>query len=196
VRGGAGGEILSCSQSFSTCPADQLAEALVSCRGHGGWQEEEGTYLLWKARQVADQQGSGAVAVPRGPGGEEGAAILDFAVHGLKRDLFPDLMDFMGVVGGWAPVKAVPKPGDDAVAARDGFPAVVPSTPRAAGLEGCLSYHVEAGTRSGPCGVVLGRFAPLRLVHDEERGTVFEVVSSSSRHTTVFRWSVCCHVDM
>jgi hypothetical protein len=49
---------------------------------------------------VADQQGSGAVAVV-GVGGEEGEegeakkALLDFAVHRLKGDLFPDLMDYM-----------------------------------------------------------------------------------------------------
>jgi hypothetical protein len=46
---------------------------------------------------VADQQGSGAVAVPRGgPEGEMKEALLDFAVHGLKGDLFPDLMEYMG----------------------------------------------------------------------------------------------------
>jgi hypothetical protein len=55
--------------------------------------------LLWKARQVADQQGSGAVAV-RGVGEEEKGeeakeALLDFAVNALKGDLFPDLMDYM-----------------------------------------------------------------------------------------------------
>jgi hypothetical protein len=58
------------------------------------WQEAERAYLLWKARQVADQQGSGAVAV-RGRGGQE-EALVDFAVHGLKRDLFPDLMEYIG----------------------------------------------------------------------------------------------------
>jgi hypothetical protein len=60
----------------------------------GGWQEAERAYLLWKARQVADQQGSGAVAVPRGQ--EEGRALVDWVVHALKGDLFPDLMEFMG----------------------------------------------------------------------------------------------------
>jgi hypothetical protein len=47
---------------------------------------------------VADQQGSGAVAVrgeSRGQEGEERRALLDFALHGLKGDLFPDLMDMM-----------------------------------------------------------------------------------------------------
>jgi hypothetical protein len=51
--------------------------------------------LLWKARQVADQQGSGAVAVPRGREGETGEALLDYALHSLKGDLFPELMDMM-----------------------------------------------------------------------------------------------------
>jgi hypothetical protein len=63
------------------------------------WQEAERAYLLWKARQVIDQQGSGAVAVPRGRGGLEvkkTTALLDFAVHQLKGDVFPDLMEMMG----------------------------------------------------------------------------------------------------
>jgi hypothetical protein len=45
---------------------------------------------------VADQQGSGAVAVQGWQRGDEGKALLDFAVHGLKADLFPDLMEYMG----------------------------------------------------------------------------------------------------
>jgi hypothetical protein len=45
---------------------------------------------------VADQQGSGAVAVRGGQQGEKGRAVGDFAVHGLKGDLFPALMDYMG----------------------------------------------------------------------------------------------------
>jgi hypothetical protein len=63
------------------------------------WQEAERAFLLWKARQVADQQGGGAVAVPRGRGGLEvkkTRALVDFVVHGLKGDLFPDLMEYMG----------------------------------------------------------------------------------------------------
>jgi hypothetical protein len=63
------------------------------------WQEAERAYLLWKARQVADQQGSGAVAVvgeEEGKEGEERMALVDFAVKGLKGDLFPDLMKLMG----------------------------------------------------------------------------------------------------
>jgi hypothetical protein len=63
------------------------------------WQEAERAYLLWKARQVADQQGSGAVAVEGGHEGKEGEerkALVDFAVKGLKGDLFPDLMEYMG----------------------------------------------------------------------------------------------------
>jgi hypothetical protein len=62
-------------------------------------QEAERAYQLWKARQVADQQGSGAVAVVGGEEGEEGEArqaLLDFAVHGLKGDLFPEMMELMG----------------------------------------------------------------------------------------------------
>jgi hypothetical protein len=39
-----------------------------------GWQEAERAYLLWKARQVADQQGSGAVVVGGDGQGEEGEA--------------------------------------------------------------------------------------------------------------------------
>jgi hypothetical protein len=64
------------------------------CLGRGGWQEWERAYQLWKARQVADQQGSGAVTVE---GEEEQAkkALLDYAVHELKGDLFPDLMEYM-----------------------------------------------------------------------------------------------------
>jgi hypothetical protein len=45
---------------------------------------------------VADQRGSGAVAVPQEREGEEGKALLQYAVHELKGDLFPDLMEFMG----------------------------------------------------------------------------------------------------
>jgi hypothetical protein len=48
---------------------------------------------------VADQQGSGAVAVEGEEEGKEGEgkeALVDFAVHGLKGDLFPDLMEYMG----------------------------------------------------------------------------------------------------
>jgi hypothetical protein len=62
-------------------------------------QEAERAYQLWKARQVADQQGSGAVAVVAGQEGEEGEkgkALVDWVVHGLKGDLFPVLTEFMG----------------------------------------------------------------------------------------------------
>jgi hypothetical protein len=92
VRGGAGGELL-------TSPVFYL---LISSRGvgcYGDRQEAERAYLLWKARQVADQQGSGAVAVVREEDGEEGEAkeaLVDFALHRLKGDLFPDLMEYMG----------------------------------------------------------------------------------------------------
>jgi hypothetical protein len=70
---------------------------VASCRWCG-WQEAERAYLLFKARQVADQQGSGAVAVPRGRGGLEvkkTRALVDFVVKSLKGDLFPDLMEYM-----------------------------------------------------------------------------------------------------
>jgi hypothetical protein len=48
---------------------------------------------------VADEQGSGAVAVEgeqEGKEAEEGRALVDFAVHRLKGDLFSDLMEYMG----------------------------------------------------------------------------------------------------
>jgi hypothetical protein len=44
---------------------------------------------------VADQQGSGAVAVEVGHEGEAGEALLDYALHHLKGDLFSDLMHMM-----------------------------------------------------------------------------------------------------
>jgi hypothetical protein len=75
-----------------------LRRGALSC---AWWQEAERAYLLWRARQVADQQGSGAVAVEggeegeAGEAGEAGRALLHFAVHGLKKDLFPGLMEFM-----------------------------------------------------------------------------------------------------
>jgi hypothetical protein len=62
--------------------------------GPGLWQEAERAYLLWKARQVADQQRSGAVAVEGKEGGAR-KAVFDFVVHDLKGDLFPELVDFM-----------------------------------------------------------------------------------------------------
>jgi hypothetical protein len=72
---------------------------LVCCAGRGGWQEAERAYQLWKARQVAEQQGSGVVVVQGGRGSFEmkkkTRALLDFAVHHLKGDLFPDLMEYM-----------------------------------------------------------------------------------------------------
>jgi hypothetical protein len=45
---------------------------------------------------VADQQGSGAGAVGGEQDGEERKALLDYAVHRLKGDLFPSLMEMMG----------------------------------------------------------------------------------------------------
>jgi hypothetical protein len=71
----------------------------VRCYCWARWQEAERAYLLWKARQVADQQGGGAVAVPRGRGSLEvkkTRALVDFVVHRMKGDLFPDLMEMTG----------------------------------------------------------------------------------------------------
>jgi hypothetical protein len=60
--------------------------------------------LLWKARQVADQHGSGAVAVRGWWSWEQETrkrkALVDFVVHDLKGDLFPELMGYMGAAGG------------------------------------------------------------------------------------------------
>jgi hypothetical protein len=45
-------------------------------------------------RPAGERRGGGG-----GGGGEEGEerkALVDFAVHGLKGDLFPDLMEYMG----------------------------------------------------------------------------------------------------
>jgi hypothetical protein len=47
---------------------------------------------------VADQEGSGAVAVEGGRKGKEREArkaLLNWVVHSLNGDLFPDLMEFM-----------------------------------------------------------------------------------------------------
>jgi hypothetical protein len=80
----------------STCFSDQLAERW-GLFPWARWQEAELAYQLWKARQVADKQGSGAVAVGGEEGEEEeaGKALVDFAIHGLKGDLFRDLMEMM-----------------------------------------------------------------------------------------------------
>jgi hypothetical protein len=85
-------------------------------------QEAERAYQLWKARQVADQQGIDVVAVrlvqhwglmrweeedgdddddeeeeeeEREEEKEKKGAVLDFALRHLKGDLFPALMDMM-----------------------------------------------------------------------------------------------------
>jgi hypothetical protein len=97
VRARAGGKVI------SPCPlsSDGLTDGV-----NDGWvlsldyvlQEVERAFRLFKARQVADQQGSGAVAVVRariGQEGEEEKALLDFAVHHMKGDLFSDLMEYM-----------------------------------------------------------------------------------------------------
>jgi hypothetical protein len=73
VRGGAGGEVPSASLCLSLAVCMSLTK---------GWQEAERAYLLWKARQVADQQGSGAVAVEGDEeGGGEGGAV---GLHGAR----------------------------------------------------------------------------------------------------------------
>jgi hypothetical protein len=48
---------------------------------------------------VAEQQGSGAVTIRRvrGQGSLAKTALFDNAVHGLKADLFPELMEYMGL---------------------------------------------------------------------------------------------------
>jgi hypothetical protein len=123
-------------------------------RGRACWQDAERAYQLWKARQVADQQGRGAVVVVKEEEGKEGEAkeaLVDFAVNFLKGDLFPELMDFMW--GGGCPqgealwgmhysqervipgevVGAVPKPGVGAVGrgleASGAVPAVASAVP-------------------------------------------------------------------
>jgi hypothetical protein len=63
------------------------------------WQESERTYLLRKARELADQRGIGAVAVigdEEGKEGEESSAVLDYVVHELKGDLFTELVALIG----------------------------------------------------------------------------------------------------
>jgi hypothetical protein len=96
VRGVAEGELLSFSPlSLSTC--SPIGSDSASCTWCGR-QEAERAYQLWKARQVADQEGSGAVAIRggRGEGREAQKALVGWVVHGLKRDPFPDLMEFIG----------------------------------------------------------------------------------------------------
>jgi hypothetical protein len=95
VRGGAGGEILA-------SPLPSLGTTVVKSWLRRGvlsswawWQAPELAYQVWKARQVADQQGSGAVAVEGGQQGEARKALVDFVVLRLKGDLFPALMEMM-----------------------------------------------------------------------------------------------------
>jgi hypothetical protein len=68
------------------------------CPWRGG-QEAEIAYQVWKARQVIDRQGSGAVAVKageeQGGKGEAKKALLEFVLQHLNGDLFPDLMSMM-----------------------------------------------------------------------------------------------------
>jgi hypothetical protein len=98
-------EVRLCPPLFpSPAPAFSISWLI---RGVLSWQEAERAYLLWKARQVADQQGSGAVAVEGGQEAEERKALVDYAVHRLKGDLFPDLMEYMGCVADWGANKGV-----------------------------------------------------------------------------------------
>jgi hypothetical protein len=63
------------------------------------WEKAERAYVLWKARQMVDQHGSGAVAVECEEEGEEGEAkeaLVDFTMNFLKGDLFSELVDYMG----------------------------------------------------------------------------------------------------
>jgi ankyrin repeat protein len=62
-------------------------------------QEYERSYLIWKACEVADRQGDGAVTVVQGGRGgqaEMAHATADFVIHRLKKELIPQLMEFMG----------------------------------------------------------------------------------------------------
>jgi hypothetical protein len=96
-----------CVEALEVSPCILSPPPRVSAHG-ACWQEAERAYLLWKARQVADEQGSGAVAVlglgEEGQQGEEKKeeedddahkALVNFVVHGLKGDLFQDLMSLM-----------------------------------------------------------------------------------------------------
>jgi hypothetical protein len=73
-------------------------ELRSECWRGAWWQDAEQVYVLWKARQVAEQQGSGAVVVKGGRKGleeETTSALLDLTVHGLNEDLFSKLMKLM-----------------------------------------------------------------------------------------------------
>jgi hypothetical protein len=99
VRGGAGGETLEFCSPFPTAAhAVFISELRRGVLPWARWQDAERAYQLWKARQVADQPGSGAVAVRGGRGGQEGEereALVGFVVLRLKGDLFPDFMEYM-----------------------------------------------------------------------------------------------------
>jgi uncharacterized protein len=58
--------------SSSLCLTLSTRSLIIWLRHAAWWQEAERAYLLWKARQVADRQGGGAVAVEGGPGGGGG----------------------------------------------------------------------------------------------------------------------------
>jgi hypothetical protein len=84
-------EVSLCLVLWHVFATSWLRLGVVSCVC---WQEAERAYLLFKARQVADQQGSGAVAV-RGQEGEAARDLANYVVNTMKKDLFPDLMNFM-----------------------------------------------------------------------------------------------------
>jgi hypothetical protein len=103
VRGGAGGEIL--SSTLILVPEHLLLFYIswlrqkACCLGHGGWQEAERAYLLYKARQWPTSRGAARWrwwgGDEEGEEGEKKKALLDFVVHRLNGDLFPDLMEYM-----------------------------------------------------------------------------------------------------
>jgi hypothetical protein len=93
VRGGAEGQVPSLCLPRIALSASLAELTELLC---WAWQEAERAYLLWKARKVADQQGSGALTVEGRERGEEEKALVDWVVHGLKGDLFPDLMKLVG----------------------------------------------------------------------------------------------------
>jgi hypothetical protein len=88
-------EVSFCRPRSSLAPA--FVTSLLSRRvlSWAWWQEAERAYQLWKARQVADQQGSDAVAVRGEQEGGVREALVGNVVRELKGDLFPDLMELM-----------------------------------------------------------------------------------------------------
>jgi hypothetical protein len=77
---------------LSTTNSDQLAEAwAVCCLGHVGRRQSgptcSGRPGRWPTSRGAEEGGQE---------GEAKEALVDWVVHGLKGDLFPDLMEYMG----------------------------------------------------------------------------------------------------